>query len=428
MKKTFSPYLLIIISFITLILIGTLLLLLPSVTTSSSSLSLIDAFFLATSSVTITGISTVSNLATLLSPFGKVILVLLIKMGGLSLITVSVFIMALIGVKIGISNRVLLKENLGQANLKGLVKLVKWIFITSFIIELIGAIINFLVFRTIFTTNKAIAVSIVESIVAFNNAGFDLMGVNDILMLNTYPLYTINTLLLVVLGGIGFVVIFDIINTRSYKKLTLHSKIVIKVNLFLWVFGFLMFKLGSNLTFFQSLFLSVNARSAGFPINIGILPNHGLLILMLLMMIGASPASTGSGIKTTTFYVLGKSFISFAKGSETTSSNRLISKEIKYKAFILLIAVISIIIFAATLLLMFQDVSLEVALHEVIAALSNAGINSGLIYNIPTKLLIIILMFVGRVGILTTIALFNSNWYKPINSNIKYIEEKIMIG
>lgn len=428
MKKTFSPYLLIIISFITLILIGTLLLLLPSVTTSSSSLSLIDAFFLATSSVTITGISTVSNLATLLSPFGKVILVLLIKMGGLSLITVSVFIMALIGVKIGISNRVLLKENLGQANLKGLVKLVKWIFITSFIIELIGAIINFLVFRTIFTTNKAIAVSIVESIVAFNNAGFDLMGVNDILMLNTYPLYTINTLLLVVLGGIGFVVIFDIINTRSYKKLTLHSKIVIKVNLFLWIFGFLMFKLGSNLTFFQSLFLSVNARSAGFPINIGILPNHGLLILMLLMMIGASPASTGSGIKTTTFYVLGKSFISFAKGSETTSSNRLISKEIKYKAFILLIAVISIIIFAATLLLMFQDVSLEVALHEVIAALSNAGINSGLIYNIPTKLLIIILMFVGRVGILTTIALFNSNWYKPINSNIKYIEEKIMIG
>lgn len=428
MKKTFSPYLLIIISFITLILIGTLLLLLPSVTTSSSSLSLIDAFFLATSSVTITGISTVSNLATLLSPFGKVILVLLIKMGGLSLITVSVFIMALIGVKIGISNRVLLKENLGQANLKGLVKLVKWIFITSFIIELIGAIINFLVFRTIFTTNKAIAVSIVESIVAFNNAGFDLMGVNDILMLNTYPLYTINTLLLVVLGGIGFVVIFDIINTRSYKKLTLHSKIVIKVNLFLWVFGFLMFKLGSNLTLFQSLFLSVNARSAGFPINIGILPNHGLLILMLLMMIGASPASTGSGIKTTTFYVLGKSFISFAKGSETTSSNRLISKEIKYKAFILLIAVISIIIFAATLLLMFQDVSLEVALHEVIAALSNAGINSGLIYNIPTKLLIIILMFVGRVGILTTIALFNSNWYKPINSNIKYIEEKIMIG
>lgn len=430
MKKKLSPYLIIILSFILLILIGSLLLLLPFSVKSGYKLGFDDALFLSASSVTITGLSTISNLAIVLTPFGKIVLTILIKIGGLSVITLSVFIMLLIGAKIGISNRILLKENLGQLNLKGVVKLVKWIILTSFIIELFGSIINFIVFIQIYSFKEAIAISIIQSIVAFNNSGFDLMGVNHLLFDNVYPLFTINTMLLVILGGIGFIVILDIINKKSFKKLSLHTKIVLKVNLFLWILGLVLFKINSNLTIFQSLFLSVNARSAGFGFNQTLLPNHGLLILFVLMIIGASPASTGSGMKTTTFYVLIKSLTSFARGTETTSHKRLISVETKQKAYILLTLISLIIITSSVLLSMFENINLQTSLQETIAALSNSGISSGYAtnYSLLTKLLIIVLMFIGRVGLLTIIALFNPNWYKPVSSNVTYIEEKIIVG
>ncbi|HHT55774.1 MAG TPA: H(+)-transporting ATPase [Acholeplasma sp.] len=430
MKKTISPYLIIIISFLSIILIGTLLLLLPFSTVNNYSLKFDDAFFLATSSVTITGMSSISNLSDTLSLFGKIIVTILIQIGGLSVITISIFIMYLLGSKIGITNRVLLKENINSLNLKGLVSLVKKIILFSFIFELIASIIYLFIFIKIMPLGEAITTSIMHAISSFNNAGFDLMDINQLLINNTYPLLTITTLILVILGGIGFIVIFDIIESKSYKKLTLHSKIVLKVNLFLWFFGFIMFKINSNLTIFQAIFLSITARSAGFGVNLSLLPNHGILVLFVLMLIGASPASTGSGIKTTTVYVLYKSLFSFARGSETVVNKRKISDETKYKAFILLIFMVFMIFISTVYMLIVENITIDIALHEVIAAISNAGLNSGFSssYNIFSKLMVIILMFVGRVGILTILASFNANWNKPLKSNISYIEEKIIIG
>ena len=430
MKKTISPYLIIIISFLSLILIGTLLLLLPFSTVNNYSLKFDDAFFLATSSVTITGMSSIGNLSTTLTLFGKIIVTILIQIGGLSVITLTIFIMYLLGTKIGITNRFLLKENLNTLNLKGLVSLVKKIILFSFIFELIASIIYLFIFIKIMPLGDAITTSIMHAISSFNNAGFDLMGINHLLINNTYPLLTITTLILVILGGIGFIVIFDIIESKSYKKLTLHSKIVLKVNLFLWIFGFIMFKINSNLTIFQAIFLSITARSAGFGVNLSLLPNHGILVLFILMLIGASPASTGSGIKTTTFYVLYKILFSFARGKETVVSKRKISDETKYKAFILLIFMVFMIFISTIYMLIVENITIDIALHEVIAAISNAGLNSGFSssYNIFSKLIVIILMFVGRVGILTILVSFNANWHKPLKSNINYIEEKIIIG
>jgi len=430
MKKPTSPYLIIIFSFLSLILIGTLLLLLPFSTVNNYSLRFDDAFFLATSSVTITGMSSISNLSDTLSLFGKIVVTILIQIGGLSVITLTIFIMSLIGTKIGITNRFLLKENLNTPNLKGLVSLVKKIILFSFIFELIASIIYLFIFIKIMPLGEAITTSIMHAISSFNNAGFDLMDINQLLINNTYPLLTITTLILVILGGIGFIVIFDIIESKSYKKLTLHSKIVLKVNLFLWIFGFIMFKINSNLTIFQATFLSITARSAGFGVNLSLLPNHGILVLFVLMLIGASPASTGSGIKTTTVYVLYKSLFSFARGSETVVNKRKISDETKYKAFILLIFMVFMIFISTVYMLIVENISIDIALHEVIAAISNAGLNSGFSssYNIFSKLMVIILMFVGRVGILTILASFNANWHKPQKSNISYIQEKIIIG
>lgn len=430
MKKQLSPYLIILLSFIALIIIGTILLVLPFSSVSGEKISFIDALYLSASSVTISGITTIENIHNVLSVFGKVVITVLVKIGGLSVITISVFIMYLLGAKIGITNRYLLKENLNTPSLKGVVKLVKAIIFFSFSIELIGTIINMFVFTKFMSFGSALGVSIVQSIISFNNAGSDLFGINHLLFENTYPLFTISSLVLVIIGGIGFVVIFDIISHRSYKKLSLHSKIVLKVNLVLWIFGFLMFKINSNYSFFESIFLSINARSAGFGFNLNIMPNHATLVLLILMLIGTSPSSTGSGIKTTTIYVLYKSLISFARGKETTTSKRLISDDTKYRAFILLIFIVFVILIFTTAILIIEPISIEVALHEVIANISNAGITTGYnyLYSSFTKVLMILLMFVGRVGILTILAVFNINWSKPVKSNISYIEENIIIG
>lgn len=220
----------------------------------------------------------------------------------MSIITVSIFILYLIGAKIGISNRFLLKENLNTLNVKGVISLVKLIVFFSFFIEIIGTILNLFVFIRLFSFPKALAFSLIQAISAFNNSGLDIVGQNYLLTNHTYLLLSINTMLLVIIGGLGFIVIFDILNKKRFSKLSLHSKIVLKVNLFLWILGFLIFKINSYMTWFDSLFLSINARSAGFNVNLGVLPNHAILVLLTLMLIGASSTSTGSDIKTTTAY------------------------------------------------------------------------------------------------------------------------------
>lgn len=430
MKRQLSPFIIILLSFIGLILTGTILLFLPFSTTVNESLKFIDAFFLSTSAVTITGMSTVNNLNMVLSPFGKIVMALLMKIGGLSVITISVFIMYLIGVKIGISNRFLLKESLNSPSVKGMVRLVKWIIIVSTVIELTGALINFTVFIQMFSFGRALSTSIIHSITAFNNAGFDLMGINTMLLTDAYRVVAINTMALTILGGLGFIVIFDLLHTMSYKKLSIHTKIVIKINLILWIGGATIFKVISGLSLFEASFLSVNARTAGFPMNLGTLPTHGFLILMILMFIGASPASNGGGLKTTTFYVIFKSIISFATGKATTTNKRLISEENKMRAFTLLTLMLVMVFSGVFVLLMSENISLQDAMHDAIAAISNSGFstNHSYGYNGLSKVFTALLMFVGRVGLLTIISVFNVNWHKPVTTNISYVEEKIIIG
>lgn len=430
MKKSLSPYLLITLSFIALILVGALLLSLPFTYVDGFKLNFLDAFFLSTSAVTITGISPVINLSQVLSPFGIIVLTVLTKLGGLSIITVSIFILYLIGAKIGISNRFLLKENLNTLNVKGVISLVKLIVFLSFFIEIIGTILNLFVFIRLFSFPKALAFSLIQAISAFNNSGLDIVGQNYLLTNHTYLLLSINTMLLVIIGGLGFIVIFDILNKKRFSKLSLHSKIVLKVNLFLWILGFLIFKINSNMTWFDSLFLSVNARSAGFNVNLGVLPNHAILVLLTLMLIGASPTSTGSGIKTTTAYVLYNHLRSFAVGHEVSVNKRVINNESKARAYTLLIFIVLIIILGVTLLLILENISFTDALFDVIGSVSNSGINISPVTNfkVLTKLLLIVLMFIGRIGILTVLGLFNKNWSKPKVSQVEYIEEKVIVG
>lgn len=433
--KKISPYIIIVLSFLSIILIGGILLILPISKQAQGHLSFVDALFISTSAVTITGLSPVANLSTLLSPFGKVVLGILIQIGGLSVITISVFVMYLIGAKIGLSNRILIKESFNQTSLSGMVKLVKKIIIFTLVIESFGFIANMIVFVPQYELVDAIGLSLFHAVSSFNNAGFDILGDQSLQGYNGHVLLNLSTAILIMLGGLGFIVLNDILTKKSYKKLMIHSKIVLKVNLVLWSLGFGFFLLskvdGKNLNVLEAFFLSVTARTAGFTtINTGTISSLTALILMVLMFIGASPSSTGGGIKTTTLYALFKSTTSYAKGKTTTTHNRLITDETRHKASILLTTAIMIVLVATSLILMIENIDLEKAIFEVISAFANVGLSMNLTPTLSnaSKIVLSIVMFIGRVGPITIISIFNTQWYKKGMDSIEYIEEKMMIG
>ena len=434
--RKISPYAVIALSFLGIILIGTILLFLPISLSGKGSLSLTNAFFISTSAVTITGLSPVANLSILLSPFGKIVLAVLIQVGGLSFATISVFIMYLIGSKIGLNNRILIKESLNQNSLSGMVKLVIRIVMFTMAIELIGFTINLFVFVPEYGLFEAIGISAFHAISSFNNAGFDLLGAVSLQEYSGHILLNLNTAFMIMIGGLGFIVVNDIIEKKSYKKLMIHSKIVIFMNIVLWVGGTLLLKIGQissseKITWLEAFFLSVSSRTAGFTtVDIGGLTTLSTLILMILMFIGASPASTGGGLKTTTLYTLFKSASSYATGNQPITHKRLIDYETRQKATVLLTVSLVTIVLSTLLIVALENTSLEQALFETISSFANVGLTKNMTVNLSnsSKIVLCIVMFIGRIGPLTMISLLNRKWHKKDLSHIEYIEEKIMIG
>lgn len=430
--KKLSPYPIIVGSYLLIIFLGTILFLLPISYTEGNNLNFVDSFFLSTSATTITGLFPTPDTANILSSFGKVVLAVLIQIGGLSIVTLSIFIMYLIGVRIGIANRILIRESFSQDSLSGMVRLVKRIVIFTLCIELIGFIINFFIFIPQYDLGKTLALSAFHAISSFNNAGVDLFDLTSAYQNNM--LFNINTILLVMIGSTGFIVFNDLWEKKSFKRLTIHSKIVIKMNLILWLFGIIVFSLfefKNGITWYEAVFLSVNARSAGFTtVNIATLSSISLLVLMMLMFIGASPASSGGGIKTTTAFTLFKQVGSFATGKQPVTYERLIDYETRHKATVLFTTSILIVFFGTFLILSIENISLDDALFKVLSTFTNAGITMNVTINLKpfSKVIQCLLMIIGRVGPLTTISLFNKNWYKRGLTHIEYIEEKFMIG
>lgn len=434
MKKV-SPYLIIVASFLSLILVGTILLFLPISQASRGVLNFVDSFFLATSAVTNTGLSPVADLSVTLTLFGKIVLIVLVQIGGLSVVTFSVFIMYLIGVNIGIGDRVLIKETFNQDNLSGMVKLVKRIVIYTFIMEFIAFVVNLFVFVGRYDVLKAVGISAFHAISSFNNAGFDLLGNKSLQAFNNDWLLNINTMIMIMMGGLGFIVVNDIYEKRSLRKLSIHSKIVLKVNLVLWVFGMLIFKIsehnGGSLSWLEAIFLSVTARTAGFStINTANISALTTLVLIILMFIGGAPSSTAGGIKVTTFYTLVKGVSSFSTGRQVVTSKRLIDTASREKASLLLTAALLLITFVMIVILLIDNVTFENVVFESVAAFSNTGLTNGTLLTLHggSRAILALLMFAGRVGPLTLLSIFNNKWYKKDFHNVEYIEEKVMIG
>ncbi len=441
MKKIkFTPLTITVLSFLGIIVIGVFLLKLPISTQGGESLSWYDSIFLSTSAVCVTGLSTIPNLSITLSVFGKIVLAMLIQIGGIGIVTIAIYVLVILGIRIGVTERYILKEALNQHSMSGVVRLVKSIIVTTLIIEFFGMLINLIVFTQYYDDFwTALGISAFHSISSFNNAGFDILGDSSLQAFSGNILLNINTMLMIVIGGIGFIVIRDILGKKKWSGFSLYTKIVLKTTLFLIVSGTLIIKFFeyNNVTWLEALFQSITTRTAGFStVSMNMFSYSTLMVIMVFMFIGASPNSTGGGIKTTTFYIMFKSIVSFLKGKPTIINNRRIGSESRTKAFTLAgLALASIVVVFVVLGLLESgnpnhNMTFLEMLFETFSAFGTVGLSMGITpFLMPvSKIILSLLMFLGRLGPISIFGIMNKNWGHPQVSNIEYATERVIIG
>lgn len=443
-----QPTQVMVLGFASVILIGALLLNLPIATQSGESIGFIDALFTSTSAVCVTGLI-MADTATYWNGFGHVVIILLIQIGGLGFMTITTLFALITKKRINLKERLLIQESLNQFDLSGLVKLTRYVLLMTFTIEGIGALILSTVFIPQFGLLKGIWYSIFHAISAFCNAGFDLMGpVSGKFTSLTYYVnnFTVSVTisLLIIFGGLGFPVILDIIKNRKLSKLNLHSKIVLITTVALILVGTVLIlvleynnsktigKLGFGGKVLASFFQSVTTRTAGFnTVNLTAMHENSLFIMIILMFIGAAPASTGGGVKVTTIATLVLTVKSFILGKEDIEvGERRIGTSIVRKSLgIFLIGII--VVLSGTIIITITDPSFSLieAGFEVISAFATVGLSLGGSPNLSTlgKIFIMLFMFMGRVGSLTIFMAIMSRKTKK-NPPIRYPEGKIIVG
>lgn len=417
--------------FLLVIILGSVLLMLPISLNEGVTLSYIDSLYTAVSAVCVTGLSTIEAGATF-SIFGRIVLCTLIQIGGLGVATVGAGFIMLMGKKMDLKSRNLVHEAMNLESGKGVLRFLKEVFFTTLIIECIGAVLSFIVFVQEFKWYEALGYSLFHAVSAFNNAGFDIFGRGD----NLIPYQsnvTLNlvTCALIILGGIGFLVIKEMrVNKFHWKKYSMHAKVVLMMTAILLTLGTLLIKLteGSQITWLGAFFASVTARTAGFStFAFGNFTNAGLFVMMLLMFVGASSGSTGGGIKTTTLFVIIKSIIATVKEREVTIFKYTISKEIYKKATVIAFVGISVITASTFFLTLFEpNISFIDLLFEAVSAFATVGLSTGITpeLSVGSKIVSMIVMYIGRLGPLTVVMLWN---FKK-NSAVRYPDGNLAIG
>lgn len=430
-----------ILGFMGAILIGTLFLMMPFSSSGEENISFLTALFTITSAVCVTGLSVI-DVGKELSTAGQIILLIFIQLGGLGIMTFSSFILLLIGKKITYEERELLKEERNLENNGGILWFLKKIILTVVIIEGTGALFLALRFAQDMEIKKAVYYGIFHSVSAFCNAGFSLFSTN----LEKYAgsfVVTMTTAYLIIIGGIGFTVIDSILfaTRKKIKRFDLTSKVAILVSMILVILGTVLFLIleynnrGTigEMSFFKkilaSFFQSVTTRTAGFnSVPFGNLTEGSVFLFCILMFIGASPGSTGGGIKTTTFGVIIFYVISVVKKRESVVIfNRRIGWEVLNRAIVILVLSLLYVGIITLVIVSIEDFTLEQTIFEVISAFSTTGLSLGITADLGTisKILIICTMFLGRLGPMTfALALGGSNKVEKI----QFPKENILVG
>lgn len=451
MKKKFSLSTthMIMLSFLIVILVGSLLLSLPISSASGNAIPYLDALFTATTATCVTGLVTLPTVTTW-SMFGHVIILVLIQVGGLGVITIMSALMILLQKRMGINNRLLLQDAFNLNSLSGIVRFVKRVLLGSLLVEGIGALLYMIVFVPEYGL-RGVWISIFTSISAFCNAGIDIIAENSLCNYATNPLINAVTSLLIILGGIGYIVWWDMMGLgkrtaakkhRRFQSLSLHSKIAIVTTLILILGGGILIFLFEydnpltigNLSVFDkiqvSLFQSVTTRTAGFAtVPQQDLTNASSILCLLLMFIGGSPVGTAGGIKTVTVAVLVVSTIATVQNKQNVSMfNRNISKQMVNKAVAVTLMSFSIMLTSTILLSAVSNAETLDILFETVSATGTVGLTRDMTpyLNTAGKMIIIGTMYLGRVGPISLALALNSRKKHP--NIIKNPTEEISVG
>ena len=434
-KKKFklSTTQIILLSFLVTILIGSGLLALPISSASGEAVPYLDALFTATTSTCVTGLVTIPTVSTW-SVFGQIVILLLIQIGGLGIITIMSGLMLLLNRKMGIDDRLLIQDAFNLNTMAGLAKFIKNVLIGTLIIEGVGAVLYMIVFVPDFGA-RGIWISVFNSVSAFCNAGIDIIAENSLCNYATNPLINIVTSALIILGGLGYIVWWDVIrvvksrspkNRKIFRHLSLHSKIAITATAVLILVGAILifiFEYDNPLTIGKmslfdkiqiSLFQSVTTRTAGFAtIPQENLTNASATVSIILMLIGGSPVGTAGGMKTVTIAVLiCSAFATIRNKNSVTLFGRRISEESIKKAVSVVVMFLTICAISTILLMATSNASPLDAVFETVSASATVGLSRNLTATLNTfgKLIIIVTMYFGRVGpISLAIALGSKN-------------------
>lgn len=435
-----TPYQILVLGFAGLIIFGASLLTLPVASVTGERLGFIDALFTATSAVCVTGLVVVDT-GTYFSLFGQLIIIALIQAGGLGIMTMATVMALLVRKKIQLRERLIMQEALNQLTVAGVVRLTQYIIKITLLIEFIGGTI--LAIRWYEDIGpKAIYFGYWHAVSSFCNAGFDLFGEFRSLTMYVSDI-TVNLTItsLIILGGIGFTVISDVFNNKSFFRFTLHTKIVLTTSAILIAFGtvvIFILELNNPATLGElpwdgkilaSYFQSVTPRTAGYnTINIGDLRPATIFFVIILMFIGASPASTGGGIKTSTASVVVAAIWAYISGkNDAELFGRRISYNNVYKAFSLVFISAALVVLVTMMMSVTEQVEFLKLLFEVVSAFGTVGLSTGITPTLTPygKLWLIFTMFAGRVGPVT-IALALA--LRKRKGAVQYPEGKITIG
>lgn len=430
--------------FVTLIVIGTVLLSLPIATTPGSHSSFIDILFTAASATCITGL-TVVNTATHWTTFGQVVILALSEVGALGYMTFAVLLFNIMRRNIGLSTQLMVKESLNLENLSDTKSVMRYVIGLSLLFQVGGLGLLALDFVPRFGWQRGLYVSLYHAVMSFCNAGFDVFG-NSLMDFRSDSYVLIVTMILIVAGGLGFLVWRDLLLYHERKRLSLNSKLTLLTTMSLFVLGFILLLiterdlklLPAGTSWFNrtvnTLFLSVTPRTAGLiTMPTGKLQAGSLFILMVLMFVGGTPGSTAGGIKTTTFGVLMFQSIAQIRGKQDVEFSHRRFSQANISRALLLVFLASIVISVATLILtqtekIPQGFGLEYVVFEVLSAFGTVGLSLGLTPHLTVvgKIVIMLLMFIGRVGIFTSLYALSKRQAKV--NLIRYPAENILIG
>ncbi|MBQ9967900.1 MAG: potassium uptake protein, TrkH family [Oscillospiraceae bacterium] len=442
--ERFSAMQIITMVFLCIILVGALLLMLPCASRSGEGTDLLTALFTATSCTCVTGLSLVDTF-THWSGFGQTVILVLIQIGGLGFMTILTLFFFMLGTRIGIKERLVLAQSFGLDKLSGIVKMVKKVLRRTLILEAVGAVVLTIRFAFQMPFGRALWCGVFHAVSAFCNAGFDILGaVEQGGSLTPYvsdPVVDLTLMALIVIGGLGFFVWEDILTNRRFSKCSVYTRLVLVLDSVLILGGAVLFallewngpafgSLPAAEKILASLFQSVTTRTAGFyTVPQGALSDASIAVTDLLMFIGGGSGSTAGGAKMVTIGVLLLSVIATARGSSrVTVFHRTIRADRIRDAVSVVMMMFALSLLSAIVLSALNGISMQACLYETISALATVGLSTGITaqLNVISRAILIVLMFFGRVGIMTVSLGFMLS--DGVKERYRYADTKVLIG